>query len=110
MFILLLIFQILLIVIYKKTKNFILPWLMIFGVPFLLSKAFDSGVESDMDAFLFLIIPIIWIIAGFWMFISMGGTKEDVNTALRINKICPSCMKKLPSYLTTKCPHCTADL
>jgi hypothetical protein len=110
MFILILIFQILLIVIYKKTKNSILPWLMVFVVPFLFFKADDGGIESDMDAFLFLIIPIIWIIAGFWMFISMGGTKEDVNLGLRINKICPYCMKKLPSYLTTKCPHCTADL
>lgn len=110
MFIFSLIVQILLIVIYKKTKNDILPWLFIFGVPILLSQALDSGIESDLDGFLFFITPFIWIIAGFWMFISMGGTKEDVNLGLRINKICPSCMKKLPSYLTTKCPHCTADL
>ena len=36
--------------------------------------------------------------------------EKDLKNAFRIAKKCPNCMKSLPSYLTSKCPHCTADL
>ena len=36
--------------------------------------------------------------------------KADVKQAFMIAKKCRYCMKKLPSYFTSKCPHCTADL
>ena len=36
--------------------------------------------------------------------------KSDVKHSFKIAKKCPNCMKSLPSYFTSKCPHCTADL
>ena len=36
--------------------------------------------------------------------------KADARQSFRIAKKCRYCMKKLPSYFTSKCPHCTADL
>lgn len=36
--------------------------------------------------------------------------EKDVKKTMRIMKKCPQCYKELPSYLTAKCPYCTADL
>jgi len=36
--------------------------------------------------------------------------EKGVKNGFRAAKRCPHCMKSLPSYFTTKCPHCTADL
>ena len=35
---------------------------------------------------------------------------KSVKNAFILAKKCPNCMKELPSQLTSKCPHCTADL
>lgn len=38
------------------------------------------------------------------------NAKADVDLASKILGVCKYCGKKLPSFLTGKCPHCTADL
>ena len=59
--------------------------------------------------FLFL----VWAIGFFILWIRISneeGMESDVKGAFRGLKMCPYCRKRLPSILTSKCPHCTADL
>lgn len=59
-----------------------------------------------------------WYLIGFafvwWSLLRFTDEDYDmersVGRAFRMAKTCPNCMKKLPSHLTSKCPHCTADL
>ena len=70
---------------------------------------------SETYSFLALIglvlYPIIYIVNLFMYFVMSGADFEIGGKALqRALKICPHCLKKIPSIFTSKCPHCTVDL
>jgi hypothetical protein len=82
--------------------------LLIFGV-----KHMDEWSDSSLWWVLFYWISyiIINIIVAIWRMQDPGyDAKSDIEHAFKIAKKCPCCMKKLPSYFTSKCPYCTADL
>ena len=83
------------------------------GYYFMSYLLYQLSETSPLISLIGLILyPIIWIICLFFMHVRWGS--EDlrywgmgIQMAL---KTCPSCMKKLPSRFTTKCPYCTAEL
>jgi hypothetical protein len=82
--------------------------LLIFGV-----KHMAEWSETSLWWVLFYWIGyiIVNIIVAIWRMQDPGyDVKSDMRHAFKIAKKCPYCMKKLPSYFTSKCPHCTADL
>jgi hypothetical protein len=64
----------------------------------------------------FLLYGLVYIAVNIWSAVwrmvdmSADEMKGDFKHAMAMSKRCPSCLKKLPSYFTSKCPHCTADL
>ena len=86
-----------------------------FGYNFMGYLLYQLMETSPLISLIGLILyPIIWIICFFICYIQLGSGSEDakywgigIQMAL---KTCPSCMKKLPSRFTAKCPYCTAEL
>ena len=71
----------------------------------------DSDWSIGWTLFYWFLYVVINIIVVFWRMADPDYDAEsDVKNAFAIAKTCPNCMKKLPSYLTSKCPQCTADL
>ena len=78
---------------------------------------YDLSESSPLIALIGLIIyPIVYILyLVFWRIkygqpISSEDARAWGSAVQKTLKICPHCLKKLPSVFTTKCPHCTADL
>ena len=78
---------------------------------------FFNGASSIEDVNWGVFLPycifyiVINIIVAGWRMNEPGYDAEaDAKNAWRVLKTCPHCMKKLPSYFTSKCPHCTANL
>ena len=75
---------------------------------------------ENVDGLLFILCFLFYIIfaiaaivaAAVWRMVDMSADemKADFKQAMAMSKRCPRCLKKLPSYFTSKCPHCTADL
>ena len=69
--------------------------------------------DIGLGGFVFMVIfwIVINIIVAGWRMNEPGyDANADAKNAWRVLKTCPHCMKKLPSYFTSKCPHCTANL
>ena len=81
----------------------------------LLFMGMKWGSEYDWELgsyalywFFYIIINIVVLL---WRMAEPGyDAKADVKQAFWVAKKCRYCMKKLPSYFTSKCPHCTSDL
>jgi hypothetical protein len=77
---------------------------------------FDENEEMSLLFLLFY--GLFWIIVtialiGFQLAFSDVTPKQAKAQGSNVSKIlkrCPKCTKKIPSYFTTKCPHCTADI
>lgn len=71
---------------------------------------------SDFDLFILFLYALVFLGVNFyivgWRYADMSSEeiKDDAKNAMAMAKICPNCLKKLPSRMTKKCPHCTADL
>jgi len=85
------------------------------GIVFFLSDVqhwhkLDNGL-------LYILLYIIFYAVAFlgsavWRMVDMSADeiRDDVRNAMKMANKCRHCLKKLPSYYTAKCPHCTADL
>ena len=81
--------------------------LLFYGVYCGDAYSWDLG-SNALYWFFYIIINIVVLL---WRMAEPGyDAKADVEQAFRVAKKCRHCMKKLPSYFTSKCPHCTADL
>jgi len=64
----------------------------------------------------FLLYGLVFIAVNIWSAMwrmadmSADEIRDDAHHAMKMAKKCRYCLKKLPSYYTAKCPHCTADL
>lgn len=90
-------------------------WWVIGAIIYFLPSGFGSILlDILMIIFYFInVLGIIGVMAG--SSLSKGEIKgEDLRkNSKNITKaigVCPKCLKKIPSYFTTKCPHCTADI
>jgi glucan phosphoethanolaminetransferase (alkaline phosphatase superfamily) len=85
------------------------------GIVFFLSDVQD-WYKHDYGLLHTLLYIIFWIVAflasAFWRMADMSADeiRDDAHHAMKMAKKCRYCLKKLPSYYTAKCPHCTADL
>jgi hypothetical protein len=90
--------------------KFLLFMFTLFGLMYLGLK---TGYEDDWGlkgySFFWLFYVIINIAMIIWR-IQDDQMHFDGKKTLKYLKICPYCMKKLPSYFSSKCPYCTADL
>lgn len=72
--------------------------------------------EHDYGLLHILLYIIFWfavfLASALWRMVDMSSDeiRNDVHHAMKMAKKCRYCLKKLPSYSTSKCPHCTADL
>jgi hypothetical protein len=65
-----------------------------------------------------LLYGLFWLIVtiGMILFTIIGRDLTDEQLAAegrsfsKAFRRCPKCLKKIPSYFTIKCPHCTADI
>ena len=75
-----------------------------------------TNPDSDHWESYGVIYMLVWFIAvivsGFWkmMYTPPSEVKKDVELGMKIMGVCRYCGKKLPSFFTGRCPHCTADL
>ena len=77
---------------------------------------FDEN--EGMHLLFILFYGLFWIITLVVMYIlnftyaGLSGEqiKAQGRDVSKVLKRCPKCTKKIPSYFTTKCPHCTADI
>ncbi|MDA7716411.1 hypothetical protein N8810_02035 [Flavobacteriaceae bacterium] len=90
-------------------------FVMFGGLLFLFNIARSWGEHQFGFGSLFLFF-LIWVVFGGWMFLATffyydrtASAKGTFNNYMLLNKKCPNCMKKLPSYFSSKCPYCTAD-
>ena len=112
---------------YRATKSGCsygcLQWIVVFAiVPLLLGANFFFGFFETIGfgntgaVLSYILLLGIWLIAAISATIARSANDEDYSLAddvkggFRATKTCPHCFNKLPSYFTTKCPHCTADL
>ena len=99
-----------------KFFKFVIQTLILFGgIYFLITDVqhwhkYEYGLLYILFYIIFYLIAVI--AAGVWRMVDMSSDeiKADVKNAIAMSKRCPRCLKKLPSYFTSKCPHCTADL
>ena len=102
----------------KKNKTSVLLFIgVIVGVYplgyYLMSWLLYSLLETHpFIALIGLVLyPIVYIVYLLIYFSVTGADFEIGGKALqRALKICPHCLKKIPSIFTSKCPHCTAEL
>ena len=85
------------------------------GIYYFLSDV-QHWYKHDYGLLHILLYIIFWIVifiaSAIWRMTDMSSDeiRDDVHHAMKMAKKCRYCLKKLPSYHTTKCPHCTADL
>jgi len=85
------------------------------GIYYFLSDV-QRWYKYDNGLLYTLVYIIFWILAflasAFWRMTDMSADeiRDDVHHTLKMAKKCRYCLKKLPSYYSTTCPHCTADL
>ena len=100
--------------VFLKFRKFWLNFMLTGALPII---AFFFPIAYDAGGGLFFLNLLVVIILWIYMFIMNRvydrtpiDFKGGYKTAMYIDKRCPSCTKKLPSYFTTKCPYCTAKI
>jgi hypothetical protein len=76
----------------------------------LIAEATDTNLLVLLLYVLVFIGVNIYIVGWRMADMSASEIREDAKNAMSMAKICPNCLKKLPSRMSKKCPHCTADL
>ena len=94
-------------------KSLIMVIVFVGGIYGLLQFEEDENGEYSGYLLLYIFLWIVAVVASF--FWALFGTppsarSADVNMGMKILGVCRYCGKKLPSFFTAKCPHCTADL
>ena len=96
--------------------NVSLTLFVVFGGLLFLFNIINSWGEHQFGFGSLFLFFLIWVVFGGWMFLATfyyydrtASVKGTFNNYMLLNKKCPHCLKKLPSYFSSKCPYCTAE-
>ena len=87
----------------------------LFGGLILNVYMFNQWGEDNIHGGWFFLTLIVWLVLSVWSTLYRMTEPDydfesDRKNTYMLHKKCPYCRMKLPSYFSTRCPHCTSKL